>query len=107
MIREDRNAQRRRRLRRRRGSKTRTQMEYARAQREIDRQLSGWTLRRILCWTLFCLAAAIAVQHWLAHLAWKPLPFSMGWQDLLVGYPTASLLALVGAILLGSRTTRR
>ena len=65
-----------------------------------DRQLSSWTKRRVLSWSLFVLAGFTAVQHLVAHAGFRPLPLSMGWQDLLVGYPMAAVLALAGAIAL-------
>lgn len=65
-----------------------------------DRQLSNWTRRRVISWSLFVLAGFVAVQHLFAHAGFQPLPFSMGWQDLLVGYPTAAVLAVAGAIAL-------
>lgn len=57
----------------------------------------GWIYRG-----LFALAAAIAVQHLLAHSGWRPLPFTMGWQDLLIGYPTAAILGIGGLMIWGS-----
>lgn len=65
-----------------------------------DRQLSNWTKRRVLSWTLFVLAISVAVQHLVAHAGFRPLPLSMGWQDLLLGYPMAAFLAVAGAIAL-------
>lgn len=65
-----------------------------------DRQLSNWTKRRVLSWSLFVLAGVTAVQHLVAHAGFRPLPLSMGWQDLLVGYPMAAVLAVAGAIAL-------
>jgi hypothetical protein len=47
---------------------------------------------------LFGLAALIAVQHLVAHAGWRPIPISMGWQDLLIGYPAAGVLAVIGGI---------
>ncbi len=85
---------------------TQAEQERARIQRDIDRQLSSWTWRRITSWTLFGLALLIAIQHVVAHSGWRPLPISMGWQDLLVGYPTAGVLAIAGAILLDARSAR-
>lgn len=67
---------------------------------EIDRQLSNWTKRRVLSWSLFGLAGLAAVQHLLAHAGWRPIPISMGWQDILIGYPTAIVLAVMGGIAL-------
>lgn len=67
---------------------------------DVDRQLSNWTKRRVLSWSLFGLAGLVAVQHVLAHGGFRPLPISMGWQDLLLGYPTAIGLAVIGGIML-------
>lgn len=65
-----------------------------------DDGLSNWTRRRVLSWTLFSLAALVVVQHVLAHGGFRPTPLSMGWQDILIGYPTAIALAVLGAIAL-------
>lgn len=69
-----------------------------RAQRsdQIDHSISSWSRRRVLSWTLFVLAGLIMVQHLVAHAGFRPLPISMGWQDTLIGYPTAAVLALAG-----------
>jgi len=67
---------------------------------DVDKQLSNWTKRRVVSWSLFGLAGLVAVQHLVAHAGFRPLPLSMGWQDILVGYPTAMGLAIVGAIML-------
>ncbi len=65
-----------------------------------DRQLSNWTTRRVLSWSLFVLAGFTALQHLVAHAGFRPLPISMGWQDLFFGYPMAAVLAVAGAIAL-------
>ena len=75
-------------------------------QREIARQLSPWTKRRIAAWSLFGLALIVAVQHMLAHLGLRPIPLSMGWQDIFFGYPMAGALLVVGAIVLDPRPSR-
>lgn len=67
---------------------------------DVDKQLSNWTKRRVLSWSLFVLAGLVAVQHVLAHAGFRPLPISMGWQDILLGYPTAIGLAVIGGIML-------
>jgi hypothetical protein len=67
---------------------------------DIDKQLSNWSKRRILSWSLFALAGLVAVQHLLAHGGFRPIPISMGWQDLLIGYPTAIVIAIIGGIAL-------
>jgi hypothetical protein len=65
---------------------------------DVDKQLSNWTKRRVVSWTLFALAGIVAVQHLLAHAGFRPIPISMGWQDLLLGYPMAIVIAVVGGI---------
>ena len=67
---------------------------------DVDKQLSNWSKRRVLSWSLFGLAGLVAIQHLVAHAGLRPLPLSMGWQDILVGYPAAIVLAIVGAIML-------
>jgi di/tricarboxylate transporter len=75
--------------------------EQAARQRAIDRQLRVWTPRRILGWVLVGIAVLVAVVHWVAHLGYPILPWSLGWQDVLVGYPAAALFGVVAAIILG------
>lgn len=75
-------------------------------QADINRQLRRWPPRRIAAWSLFAIAAVIGAQHVIAHLGVQPLPLSMGWQDLLVGYPTALLLLILGAFVLEARPSK-
>lgn len=63
---------------------------------EVDKQLSNWTRRRVLSWSLFGVALVVVAQHLLAHAGWRPISMPMGAQDLLIGYPTAAILAIVG-----------
>ena len=67
---------------------------------QFDQHLTVWTKRRILSWTLFVAAGLIAGLHLLAHAGWRPIPLSMGWQDIAIGYPTALVLAIIGAMAL-------
>lgn len=67
---------------------------------KVDDGLRIWSRRRVLSWSLFVLAGVVALQHLVAHGGWRPIPLSMGWQDLLVGYPTAILLVIIGGIAL-------
>lgn len=69
----------------------------------VEKQVSSWSRRRIASWTLFALAMLVAVQHLVAHGGWRPLPIGMGWQDVLVGYPMAGLLAIAGLMTLDPR----
>jgi hypothetical protein len=52
---------------------------------------------RVIGWSVMSVRAAVALQHWLAHLgAFGAQP--PGWIDLAAGYPMAGLLILAGAI---------
>lgn len=66
----------------------------------VDKQLSNWSKRRVLSWSFFALAGIVAIQHVLAHGGFRPIPISMGWQDLLLGYPMAIAVAVAGGIAL-------
>lgn len=74
--------------------------------RQIRRQLSPWTRRRVAAWGLMGLGVGVAAQHVVAHGGFRSLPLSMGWQDILAGYPMAIVLGVVGAMLLDPRPTR-
>ena len=68
-------------------------------------------LRRaaILTWAaraLMALGVVIAGQHLLAHAGYRPIPMTMGAQDLLVGYPTAMIVAVVGLVIWGRSPAR-
>ncbi len=56
---------------------------------------------------LFGLSLLIVLQHLLAHSGWQPVPLTMGWQDLLIGYPMAAVLAMVGLVAWGNEPGRR
>lgn len=75
--------------------------ERARMQHEINRQLRAWSPRRIIAWSIIVFAGLMAANHIVAHMGESWLPMSLGWQDLLVGYPMAAVVALVGFIILG------
>lgn len=75
--------------------------ERARLQREINRQLRAWSPRRIIAWSIIVFAGLMALNHIFAHMGESWLPMSLGWQDLLVGWPMAGVIALVGFIILG------
>jgi len=92
--------------RQRQANLTQAEQRAAAAQRELNRQLRGWTPRRITAWSMFGLAVVIGVFHLLAHSGWRPVPLTMGWQDILIGYPMAALLAIAGLFVLDPRPTR-
>lgn len=79
-----------------------TAQERARIQKEISRQLRRWTPRTLVAWGLIFFAAVMALNHVLMHLGLSWLPMSAGQQDLLVGWPVAGVIAVVGAITFGS-----
>lgn len=89
-----------------RAAATQEEQRRAEANRQLNRQLAAWTPRRAMAWGLMALALVIAAQHILAHMGWRPLPISMGWQDIIVGYPAAGLLFVVGACLLPAHARR-
>ena len=70
---------------------------------DVDKQLSNWTRRRVLSWSLFGLSGLVAVQHLFAHGGFGLVSLSMGWQDIVIGYPTAIVLAIIGGIMLDPR----
>lgn len=75
-----------------------------------ERARSGWTRLSHQPWvygSLFALSGVIVIQHLFAHAGFQPLPMGMGWQDLVVGYPMAVVLGIVGLILWGSDPTPR
>ena len=75
--------------------------------RQVNRQLRVWTPRRVAGWVVAVVAMAVALVHWVAHIGYRPIPLTMGAQDLFVGYPAAALLGVVAVIILGQRTTGR
>lgn len=54
--------------------------------------------RRIAGWALVVVGAVMAIAHMVTHLGRLHL---LGYQDLLVGYPMASLLVFAGFLLVG------
>lgn len=67
----------------------------------MNKQLRVWTPRRIAGWALVGLGVLVLVTHWLAHLGIRPIPLTMGWQDVLIGYPMGGVLLVIAAIILG------
>lgn len=63
----------------------------------------AWPPRRVTSWTLMLLGVAVAGQHVLAHGGLRAVPLSMGWQDILIGYPMGLFLVIAGAMLIDPR----
>jgi len=89
-----------------RAAATQEEQRRAEANRQLNRQLAAWTPRRVLAWGLMASALVMAAQHIFAHMGWRPIPMSMGWQDIIVGYPTAGFLLVAGACLLPAAARR-
>jgi hypothetical protein len=75
-----------------------------RANNPSNVNLNPWTKRRVFCWSMFVLAFIIAIQHIFAHQGFKPIPISMGWQDIFLGYPMSFLIVFVGLFSLDPST---
>ena len=54
--------------------------------------------RRLLGWLLVAIGSVMALVHMYTHLARLRI---IGYQDLLLGYPMAAILALAGFMLVG------
>ncbi|GAA4659980.1 hypothetical protein [Arthrobacter cryoconiti] len=54
---------------------------------------------------IMVLGALVGLSHWLAHVALPGGP--PGIQDLLIGYPTAAAVLIVGAVLAGRTTPKK
>lgn len=82
---------------------TADEIERRARQRLMNVQLRVWTPLRVLGFAMAGLAVLVAVVHWLAHIGWRPIPLSMGSQDLIVRYPSAALLAVAAAMIVGRK----
>lgn len=74
--------------------------------RDADALQREFRKQAILKWTaygLLVVAVAIAAQHLFAHAGYRPIPMTMGQQDLLVGYPTAAVLGMIGLFIWGRK----
>lgn len=58
-----------------------------------------YTRRRAIGWSMVVVGVVIGVQHWLQHLGVHQV-LSPGLADLLIGYPSAGLVGIGGAIVL-------
>lgn len=82
-------------------------LEREAARRELDRQLRGASRRLWITRLLWLAAGVVLVVHLLAHSGWRPIPLTMGWQDLLIGYPMAGALTLAALFAWGSTPAHR
>ena len=76
-------------------------------QKQVNRQLRLWTPRRVAGWMLAAVAIVVAAVHWVAHIGYRPIPLSMGAQDVFIGYPAAALFGVVAVVVLGQTTVKR
>lgn len=65
-----------------------------------ERRRHGWG------WLLVAIGIVMGAAHIITHLGRLQFLPSAGWQDLLVGYPTAGAIALVGFALITTRAKR-
>ncbi len=67
----------------------------------------GWAMlsRPFVYRSLFVLALLIVAQHLIAHAGLPLLPFSMGWQDIVIGYPAAGVVAILALVVWGKDPT--
>lgn len=56
--------------------------------------------RRFTAYTLFALAGIVALSHVLTHAGAFTIIANKGLADLIIGYPTAGVLAVAGLVLL-------
>ncbi|MCC3316782.1 hypothetical protein A5780_26430 [Nocardia sp. 852002-20019_SCH5090214] len=63
--------------------------------------------RRTLGWLLAVIGLVVGLTHMLTHLGDWHFLWSSGWQDLLVGYPTAAVIAFAGLLLITAPTRQR
>jgi len=75
--------------------------ERAQMQREIARQLRGWTWRKVVAYALVIVGALIVINHTLMHMGLDWMPMSQGRQDLFAGWPLGGVLVLAGFVIGG------
>jgi hypothetical protein len=86
---------RRRKVQQERARETQLAQKAAEVKKLTYRQ---YVLRRAMGWSLVGLAVAVGASHWLAHLGL--LYEDRAVWDLTIGYPTAALLGIAGAVVL-------
>lgn len=96
---------RRERRRQRKAASIRGHQAYQAAQAQAEaearrRRYRTRRRRRVAAWALFALAAVVAITHILEHAGAFQV-MSPGLEDLLIGYPSAMLVAVAGGIVLG------
>ena len=88
---------------RRRQEKQEAEAKQAQAAQQAAAARRAWKVnkrRHVLAWVLMGLAPVIALTHMLEHVGVFN-PFSAGLEDLTIGYPTAAVLFVTGAIVYG------
>lgn len=79
------------------GGRRRTRARYTEAYKR-ERRRQGWG------WVVLMAGVVIGLTHVITHLGQLRFLPSAGWQDLAVGYPMAMVLALIGFMMIASRT---
>ena len=76
-----------------------TQQEQAVAAARLD--FAQRRRRHVIAWSMWVVAAVMAIGHFFEHTGTVHL-MSSGLQDLLIGWPMAGALAVIGAIVYGT-----
>ncbi len=76
-----------------------TQVEQVQAEQLRTRSYASYRRRRFASWALIIAGVVVGVSHWFEHFGLLKI-FSLGVEDLLIGYPTGALLAIGGLMLL-------
>ncbi len=90
-------------MRRRRAAREPAARETQRQQEIAAAKRDGTKRRRrhAIAYAMFTVAAVMAITHVFAH-AGSVTVLAQGWQDLLLGWPMAGMIAISGAIVYGT-----
>ena len=83
----------------------RTQVQQAGAEKLRTRSYASYRRRRLASWALIAAAVIVGVSHWFEHFGLIKI-FSLAVEDIVIGYPTAALLAISGLMLLPPSWTK-
>ncbi len=76
-----------------------TQVDQVKAETLRTRSYASYRRRRLASWALIGGGVVVGVSHFFEHFGLLKI-FSLGVEDVLIGYPTAVLLAVGGLMLL-------